>query len=114
MDSYGRSDRGRGGQQQGAVSDRHPSHDLAHLGYPVSMTKQQALDVLTGWKEDDPDVETEDKITTAIDHDNTITEVADRMGILPDTLRQRFPRAISEAGRLGHVRWPHDPALHAG
>ena len=76
------------------------------------MTKQQALDMLTGWKEDDPDAETEDKITTAIDHDNTITEVADRMGILPDTLRQRFPRAISEAGRLGHVRWPDDePAI---
>lgn len=72
------------------------------------MTKQQALDMLTGWKEDDPAAETEEKITTAIDHDNTITEVADRMGILPNTLRQRFPRAISEAGRLGQVRGKDD------
>ena len=88
-----------------------PSHNLAHLHYLVSMTKQEALDGLIGW-EDRPDAETEDKIRTAIEHGATENEVADRMGLLPDTLRQKFGRAISESGLLGHVRWPHDdPAI---
>jgi hypothetical protein len=72
------------------------------------MTKQEALDMLTGWKEDHRDAETEDKVRTAIEHGATENEVADRMGILPDTLRQKYGSAISEAGRLGHVRGKDD------
>ena len=71
------------------------------------MTKQDALARLRGGRSR-PGHEVALEIMAALEHGATVPEVAAALDTTPERIEIAFPGAISEAGRLGHIRHPRN------
>ena len=76
-------------------------------GYYGIVTKQQVLDQLVGLDGTRPNEATALKVRVAVEHDSTLDEIAERLGISTEALDRNYPGAIAEAGRIGHFRHPN-------